>query len=590
MAESKGITTVASVALALVALGIVLLILATSGTQPECAQGLLLEKGRLLDGAAAAYARARGEQMACGTPGGVRIAHRQKEAAQEFESAGVLASSHPSIAINYYIEGLSEDPFDKGAAGKLNHLLKESETPKPGPKTEAGASTETRAKVEAKGRVFCRRANELTEAGLLSEARSTLAFGLTKSPGPPCPSAIKRLKRRRVRAATRLHRAEAQAEGGSAGIERTAYAQALHADPALSAARSGLKGSLDRESNLDSVATWLSGTAPAMQDALAWLVPLAIGLLIAAALVWNALRSASTESARVRSVTKKLRRAPLLGLPMRAAAPTVAVADFSGGSESKLQGKDFAALIAERLPRPAGRAPDFPFDRTSKGSKEDQTAANIASILDAVPQAKALGAVVKLIPPLFRRRRLEVAGHLAPSGDRGAGVTVTLGESSAPDQTSVTIWENLVNPVLTGDGAAPWLRLVAPAAVWARWRLAAIAKPEANINVGAWEADALFQAGVDWQNKGEWGRAEPLYVTALERDPELLPAAHNLAVIEMRCGMYPQAIRRLEQLRKKLEDDDRTKKGDEKPSELWPALKTSLIYSLALAKAYRAGV
>ena len=70
-----------------------------------------------------------------------------------------------------------------------------------------------------------------------------------------------------------------------------------------------------------------------------------------------------------------------------------------------------------------------------------------------------------------------------------------------------------------------------------------------------------------------------LYAAALDREPDFLPAAANLAAMEIRSGMYSTAVDRLQRLLARLATDEEAQKD-------WPGLKYMARYNLALALRY----
>ena len=56
------------------------------------------------------------------------------------------------------------------------------------------------------------------------------------------------------------------------------------------------------------------------------------------------------------------------------------------------------------------------------------------------------------------------------------------------------------------------------------------------------QAEALFKQALDRQNAGDLSAAESLYRSALEADPELVPARVNLAVVLRSSARLHEAL------------------------------------------------
>ncbi|MET0557328.1 MAG: hypothetical protein ABW065_01475 [Solirubrobacterales bacterium] len=547
-----------------------------------CDQGATLHDAGLLQQAQELLAKgeAEGEHCAAGERAEIEAsldaAERTLSSARAFgavEPTGstdaqkqLAAQRNANRSIRRYLAGLKVSPFDEAARIGLAAQLAKLTTP-----------TDPRA---AGSR--CRLSSRLADIALLDYATTVASKGLPEALRD-CRKALVATGRQQVEAAALSRQAmQLDSEGAAPATIRERYAAALQKNAQLSEARSGLEAAIDEESCLDAIGDWLSEVPATLKSALAWLIPL-LALLLVAVLVLASLARLLT---RPPWVSQRLARwsgkRPGRLISRYLAVPEISVVDFEGGGDSTLGGKDFSTLLAERLPHKAGREPAFPFAFATKGSKSDQLAAQFSEVLTEVPQAKALGGLVKLTGRLFRRRRIVVGGRLIPiSNPRGAGVAVALEGTGGGPESSITIWEASYDPLPGGEkDGARWMRLLPAAMVWTRWQIAARVVPD--LDPERWRADALFQTAVAWQDVGDVRRAESLYVQALELDATLLPATHNLATIAIGERRYTEARDRLLALQEQLRTNP-TLKND------WPLVENGYLYSLLLAYAYDSG-
>jgi Tfp pilus assembly protein PilF len=430
----------------------------------------------------------------------------------------------------------------------------------------------------------CNRALSLAHSGLLAAAGGALGNGLRW--GEDCEKALAQVRSKQRTASKHLRKARRLARSDKAADARAEYALALLANADLAAAKAELEESIDEESELDGAESWLAGIPGTVEGWLDWLLPLVLLGLVALVLAWMAVRETAAKSSRLRGGFEWLGKRPFLSSFTKAATPQVTVEDFDG-DESTAEGKDFSTLLTAELPKQAGREPAFPFDRVTKGSEEDGVAADLTKVLAAAPATTLFGNLVQFLSRLFRRRSVQISGHLLPVSDRGAGVTIVLRGAGMTARSSITLWEDGYDPRPGGSGAERWLRLVPAATVWVRWQLASAHgphgwKPESD----GWRSDAQFRSGVAWQSLQKWSRAETLYAEALDSDPTLLPAAHNLALMEVRAERYGPAEERVRKLLAELERRRSDPKVKVNPAERWPTLDTASLYTLTLALAY----
>ena len=211
----------------------------------------------------------------------------------------------------------------------------------------------------------------------------------------------------------------------------------------------------------------------------------------------------------------------------------------------------------------------------------------MVDLLTETPATKLLGSALSMLSKLFRRRTILVTGHLAPPAGKGAGVFLSIEGNTRGLNESTTLWERTYDPLPGSKGALRWLLLIPAASAWTRWYLAEAQNPTKKLPTERWRADALFESAQAWQLGGDRERAAALYTEALEREPGLPPAAHNLSVIEVRKHRYKPARERVEELRRVLRGGGADGGGDAgEMAAQWPTLDTASLYTLMLTLAY----
>ena len=533
-----------------------------------CEQGVRLRDARLPEEALTAYSHAEAEGESCSYKGRRQIEVALPQASADFARGAAQAEAGMrKSAIELYVDGLEGNPAAVGAIAALAKLL--------GEPADGGAKGVRLAK---RG---CEWSSRLTAAGLLGSAG--MAFATDPDPKRSvCVAADESLATANRLAESELLAAKTHEAEGEDALARSAYAAALHADTGLGAAGTGLDRTLGAQTPADEVASWLRDVPGSLESALKWVVPVVVGLLALALALWIALRQLAGARPKVRKGLEAAGTHPGVSLLRRVAQPELNVDVFEGGDPEGV-GRSFSTLLSQALPEKAGKEPAFAFDRVAFGSGADQNAAEqIGALATEIPQTKLLGSVLQNLAKLFRRRKVTIRGYLIPAaGRRGVGVALTLEGSGMRSEVRKTIWEEEFDPEPGGDGGERWLRLAPAATIWARRRLQREMRPDLELSTEGWRADALLQAGVWWQARGDLGRAEALYADALERDPGLLPALHNLTVVEVHRGQYSQALRRLDRLGRELLDDPEARKR-------WPTLEAGHLYTRALALSYEA--
>jgi hypothetical protein len=540
-----------------------------SPAEEPCEQGRVLRSAQLLDKAEAAYRQAEAGDRTCPQPPATAtgasqpaplegIERAQRKAKEAFTEARVRSGGGELLlALRAYLKGLEINPFE----GERNELEKAlGEFVKGAPADQAAAKSR------------CSLGEELTQAGLPANATKALAGGMAMAP-KDCQSALTTLQHRVADADEYAAQAATLTD---AAEQRREYVLALRENAELGSAREALEASFDDESTLTAISSWLGGIFKTLEGALSWLAPLAIGLLLAALVLWILLD-------RVGRRTRGRRALAQIGtwwgfsFLRKAALPKLAVEDFDGKGDG-IEGKDFSALLTLALPKRVGREPSFAFDSFTKGAPSGNAANEVATVLSAVSATKALGGFAEVLLKLFRRRTISISGRLQPIGDRGAGLTLTI---AGAVNTSIELRDSSIDFHPSGNDGARWLRLLPAAAIWCRWQLAPIyADVDADFDPEGWKGEALFQSGIAWEGQGDWPRARDLYVSALESDHDLLTAIHNLAILDIfHFQRYEAAQVLVERVQGKLD-------GNKKLEAQWPALKAASLYTKALAWVY----
>lgn len=528
----------------------------------RCGQGDALRTARLLDEAKGIYDK----DGDCDGQNAVELT--EAEAEEYFATAAVYASTAPGNAssskkaIDTYAAGLALDPFDREANLSLTlELNKELVDPE----------------------VQCETGENLVDDGLLTIAAVALANGMAVGIERCETTLAVALATRQTTASRHLIAAKAIEDETEARAE---YAQALLANANLAAARTGLEGSLNDESLLDRIGAFIADIPGILETALKWGIPLAVGLFVLLLLLWMGVREAAARWRWARKRFEGLGSHPGLSFFRKAAVPDIEITPFGGKGESELEGADFSTLLRGEIYESTARGPAFPFDRVPVEPVADpEGGVTVTDLLTEIPATKLLGSVLQLTSKLFRRRAVFLGGHLTPPADKGAGVLLSV-KGSRDRNASTTLWERVYDPLPGGEGAVRWLRLVPAAAIWAQWHLQWAQDPTKKPETESWEAQALFRSAEAWELKGDPSRAEALYVSALESDPGLLPAAHNLALIEIHRGAYARALERVEELRKALEEGVPCGRTAARMRCLWPTLDAASLYTLTLALAY----
>lgn len=533
-----------------------------------CAQGKALSTARLLDAAKDTY-----EEGDCA---GLQAVERTEADAEEhFAKAGVYASAQRPAnaemessnaansrkAIDNFAAGLALDPFEKKARTALTREL-------------------DKGLVDPE--VQCETGSNMVDDGLLTVGGVALANGLPAKI-KECEDALETLATRRTIAANYLSEARDLSDEAEA---RERYARALTFNTSLVAARNELEGSLNDESLLDELASWIDDIPGALEQGLLWLIPLAIALFLAALAFWTLIRQLSARRRGARTFFERWGGHPGFSFIRSAAVPDIQIGTFTGKGEGALAGDDFATLLKGELYKSTARGPAFPLDRVPiEPAPTAQEGVTLTDLVAEIPATKVLGEAFRVGSKLFRRRKVLLCGHLTPAADKGAGVLLSL-KGGRDRDASVTLWERVYDPLPGGGGAVRWLRLVPAAAAWAQVYLKWAQDATTDFEPDDWETEALSRSAEAWELKDDSKRAEALYAAALEKDSGLLPAAHALAVIEIHRGNYVRALQRLDRVRRVLRTGEPCGRTVKDMRCLWPTLDAASRYKLILALAY----
>jgi hypothetical protein len=423
----------------------------------------------------------------------------------------------------------------------------------------------------------CGRARKLVGARLLDQARITLSRSARRSFQEVCLQARSELADVRDMAQARQAEALRADENDKPSSARDLYAAALERDPSLTEAKQALDGyEQETTSNLDRVVDWLESKPAELEDELVWILPL---LGLSAVVGFRGLRWLANRRPSIREKMERLSAGFPLGWMRRTCVLRVRFASFDGGAEDTPQGSDISALILDALSPPQMGGPPFPFDRFVGSGPAQAPAAEATQFLAALPHGKLASGLLTTFRFVFDPPTADITGRVLPVGGRGAGLELAVSAPRRPISYSVTIWERLIDREPGGAGPERWYRLVAPAAAWLRWHLRTYVpgEPAAAPLLREWRVDARYQAAL--QLSGDPQRAQMLYAQILDEDERHLPAAHNLAVIDLRNQQYQQAVQRLDALRDGLMSSQNLR-------QRWPTLRMSVIYNLAVAFHY----
>jgi hypothetical protein len=162
----------------------------------------------------------------------------------------------------------------------------------------------------------------------------------------------------------------------------------------------------------------------------------------------------------------------------------------------------------------------------------------LSSALDKASEGsdhlKIVGAVLTLIYTLLPTQRLAVSGVLEPEVDRRASLTLSLADGGRP------VAAHTVHGSSAADtekiGAADFIKLAAPAAVWAQYEVARVVGGVTDRGPEAATAYALVREGIDEALAGDELAARVKFVQARDLDASNWAASLNLAMTEARLA------------------------------------------------------
>jgi tetratricopeptide (TPR) repeat protein len=179
---------------------------------------------------------------------------------------------------------------------------------------------------------------------------------------------------------------------------------------------------------------------------------------------------------------------------------------------------------------------------------------SLKSLGEISDEAKAAAGLVSFFLGRLPNRHFEASGALQIDGLRGQGITVEL-NNQGDQLESRTLWaDEFGKPDEFKDDASAFQFLAIPAAAWIEHRLAARLHTSKGMPDEA-EVWMLFNAGLDWQQRGENPQARWLYEKALAKDPYDSWSTSNLGRIQLEDGEYAKAEKSLTRALEGLESD-----------------------------------
>lgn len=554
-----------------------------AGRPDDCATSATLMTARLLDDAervgdrgdctasqattdreeaAAHYARADALAATAGVAHSVIPPKADKPTKDDdkVELAKAAAAQADLAELDELVNGLGLDPFRAGRSATLDALI--ARLPAPMSPDQITSS--------------CLASARMIRRGLLTPASQLIGRASFDDDQEQCETAAAALVAARRSALRTQRAAELLRDKGQDAAARDLDARALRADTSLTASHDVLLAeSADDDGWIEDTAEWIGGIPDWLAGAWQIIVVVFVGLTIIGALAYRLVQRMAERRPRFRAWVCPPDGTSWLG--RRLVRLQVKVGELGGGKDGDLAGGDASALLEHAI-NPRGPAA-FPFDRVPAAATTDQTVTDIATVLGAVPHGDIAAAVLKLVPSIFPRPTAVVGGRLLPVDDLGAGLVLSI-QGPHGDMYDNVLRGCQYDPA--PDAAAPVQqgRLIGPGSVWLRHHLSALAgkPPTAEARV---KAEMLATAGEQWSAAHDPARAAACYSRALELDPGLLPALHNLAVAEIRLGSYWTAVSRLDDLIGRLLPYPAV-------YSQWPALLESAEYNLALALSYAA--
>jgi hypothetical protein len=225
--------------------------------------------------------------------------------------------------------------------------------------------------------------------------------------------------------------------------------------------------------------------------------------------------------------------------------------------------KAVAAVLAAQLGGAGVRRPLGGVDLATTPYRSASVLDNISEAVKELPEGRALAALIKLGQQLLPRDDVYLRGYLLNSPERGAGLVLNLVSDTGQVQSSGTLWADLLEPgsetpaQAADRQASPQpavppdvLRLALAGAAWVQFQLLEeLGLDDLNhVRTTNWRSAALFEVAVHDEGHRSEQELRALYALALDRDPGNLPALFNLAVLELRTGLYRQAGARLERV------------------------------------------
>jgi tetratricopeptide (TPR) repeat protein len=381
---------------------------------------------------------------------------------------------------------------------------------------------------------------------------------------------------------------EALTKAGEDKEARKAYVEDLKADPSSSCALEGLKklnaptpksssedcdlgnAYLDLNRNDDAIEAFKAGLAKDVTDACAkegleeagpsWLTRSAnevagwiptIALIIGLVLLAFYLVLLLGHWRRLKWLLEQIwKLGPLIG---RILGPRLTISNLSDDSVDGKPGNAVTTRVKERLGRMRSEAlskepPEYHLDLSTpredfadlvSGSGGLKSALDNAS--DISDQGKVVAAVLNIVYVLLPIRRFEISGTLEPPASTGAAATLIL-EEGGGFEAAATLQSP--PPASGAPGAADYMQLADPAAVWIQYEVARSLNGEDPKPAEA-ESQALVRDGLGYYAEEQFKEARACYEKALRLNRRNWAAYVCLAVAEARIGDdFPASIQR----------------------------------------------
>jgi tetratricopeptide (TPR) repeat protein len=238
-----------------------------------------------------------------------------------------------------------------------------------------------------------------------------------------------------------------------------------------------------------------------------------------------------------------MRRVPLLSLILR---PRLTFETLEDAAVDGKPGAPIAARIKERLGRMRDEAladelGEYDLDLGSPReefadlvSKNGGLKKSLEKASDISDQTKLVAAVLDVVYALLPIPRYEISATLEPPASTGAAATLLL-ERNTKHEAATTLRSPEPAKGTAAPGAADYVKLADPAAVWIQFEIARSLKGD-KANAAAAESHALVREGLDFYHRDDFEQARASYEKALRINRRNWAAYVCLAVAEARLG------------------------------------------------------